>query len=613
MQGLKHLAFANNRVTRIPLAILDMPNLEKTKLDRNPLEYPPMQELIVTTAEPGDKDYNVHVCTMVKQYLRRTTSDRHREFEADLSESNIETPRPARRPTTGRFPVRPSFTGHDNDSVSSLGSATGDGTFGDRVPPPIPQRSNARESIVLPPTRRPGLAPINTQGLSSRSRSETIASGNNLRSKRLGYVPSRKNTGPTSAILPQNDENSLKPENHFRNASYSSYRSGRAGSFADGSSGPVSPSDVPNRPWVARSRLSSLPEDRRVSHVVSPTVRSARLIVYSFDQLNRPIDDAVRMIKSTSTPGRQTTIERLHYNATHNLRELDRQLHLLSPSLSNNHDSNEHVSAVLKRSRSCLQTYSQVVSELRLNARKMIMCGDPMYIRALMMQLFAALVELRNACELQEQALRPSQTKNSRISQARSDRTVTPTLTRSLPKRARGSTPMARTSSKNSDTVTAYSGSLSSRRLSRSTVSSNNNSNNIPPTPTTADSSNTTITIPNPHKRTPTDSEDDRQFEKIYVNLRQVCDLADQTLSNCRMDFFVRKEEAARSLQGSSARAWTLALNKCDSLLHSLDLLKTRLRTVRVNDPANRTSKDFWHVCDGFVRVSGQTLNLKLC
>jgi len=101
-----------------------------------------------------------------------------------------------------------------------------------------------------------------------------------------------------------------------------------------------------------------------------------------------------------------------------------------------------------------------------------------------------------------------------------------------------------------------------------------------------------------------TDSEEERQFERIYLNLRQVCELADQTLPNCRMDFFVRKEGAARSMQGAAARAWTLALNRCDALMNALEVLKKRLGRVRLNDPANRTTRDFWHVCDAFVRVS---------
>lgn len=604
MASLKYFAFANNWVTRLPFAFGDMASLMKIRVEGNPVEYPPPESYRLPVREghsrATDSEAAVQICTLIKKYLRQAAQDRQRmmDSESEMSESNLETPRPARRTAIGRFPVRPSLNGTDTES---LGSAKGDGTFGDA--PPIPQRHNARDSLIIPHLRRPGLTPINTQGLTNRTRSETVASGS-LRAKRLGYVPSRKMTGPSSASVISNDGDNGRSQ-HFRTASYSSSHVAALNSDLS-SSGPVSPQAAPSaRPWLARSRLSSLPEDRRVSHVVSPAVRSARLIVYSFDQLNRPIDDAVRMIKSTGTPGVQMNIERLHYNATHNLKELDRELHLLSPMReAAGRERHSHLRVILTRSRHCFNTYSQVVAELRQNARKMVMCGDPMYVRALMMQLFAALLELKNACTLQEAALMLAVPALSRISQATttSDRSATPTLTRSAPKRLRGIATNIRTQERFPSSSTPLSAALQPLSSSRTNALGNVL---IPPTPSTTDSSsNSTVIFSQQQNTQSTDNEDDGHFERIYLNLRQVCDLADQTLANCRMDFFVRKEEAARSLQGGATRAWTLALNKCDSLLHALDLLKKRLKTVRVNDPANRTSKDFWHVCDTFVRVS---------
>ena len=334
--------------------------------------------------------------------------------------------------------------------------------------------------------------------------------------------------------------------------------------------------------------------------MTSPTIKGARLLVFSLDQLNRPVDDVIRIIKA-GTP-KKNLVDRLQYTATHNLKELDRQLHILTPMAEDEgQETNAHVRAILKRSRFCVQAYHHLVSELRLNVRKLATRGEPMYLRAMMMQLYASLVEVRNACAIQEAALTTSPFRVSRISQAVSDRTVTPTQLKPSGKRAKGAKIIAGWREKSPGSV-PYSGSLISRPSSRSNTMSNN-------TPVTARSGDSFGALSISRSSTTmysqsTDSEEERQFERIYLNLRQVCELADQTLPNCRMDFFVRKEGAARSMQGAAARAWTLALNRCDALMNALEVLKKRLGRVRLNDPANRTTRDFWHVCDAFVRVS---------
>jgi len=592
MTSLKFLAFTNNQITRLPLCLGDMPTLTKLRFDDNPIEFPPAEEY-TPSAEAQSKptfDPNTYACAQVKRFMRSTTMrERQRqESDSEISESNLETPRPPKRTLTGRFPVRPSV-GHidPNDYKGGV-----DPRF--MLPPPIPQRSVARDSLVIPPVRRPGLAPLHIDGMSNRSRSETVHSGG-LKSRRLGFVPSRKVSGPPSANAIIHDNGTLKP-NHFRNASFSLANSG-----GEMSSEAVSPVDGPKiQPWMSKSRLSSLPEDRRVSRVTSPTIRSARLIVYSLDQLNRPVDDVIRILKS-GTP-KTSLLERLHYNATQNLRELDRQLHILTPMAEDeSQENNAHVRAILKRSRFCIQAYHHLVSDLRLNARKMCLRGEPMYLRALMMQIFYTLVEVHNACGIQEAALSSSPYKVSRTSQAVSDRTVTPTQPRpTTGKRAKGAKIIAGWREKSPGT--GYSGPLMSATSSRT----NTMTSLTAATPKSGESFGGAISTSrsNTMYNQSTDSEEERQFERIYLNLRQVCELADQTLPNCRMDFFVRKEGAARSMHGPAARAWNLALNKCDVLINALEVLKKRLARVRLNDPSNRNSRDFWHVCDGFVRVS---------
>ena len=71
MTSLKFLAVARNKITRLPLALGDMPSLSKLKFDENPIEFPPpeafkpMQSHVASLIE-SDKD----VCQQVKRFLK---------------------------------------------------------------------------------------------------------------------------------------------------------------------------------------------------------------------------------------------------------------------------------------------------------------------------------------------------------------------------------------------------------------------------------------------------------------------------------------------------------------------------------------------------------------
>ena len=612
MTSLKFLAFTNNQITRLPICFGEMTSLTRIKMDDNPISWPSPEEYSPDTVARNRAgfDNNTYVCNQVKRFMRRERERQRAETESEMSESNLETPKPVKRTMTGRFPVKPSVNGIDSQDFSAVDHRTAGDPPRFYHAPPIPQKSSARDSLAIPPFRRPALAPLSMQGATSRSRSETVAGPQRL--KRHGFVPSRKTSGPPSA-------NSLNRDPQFARAAHV-----RTASYANGPhaapdmpSNSASPSDPTRRPWMSKSRLSSLPEDRRVSKITSPTLRSARLLVFCLDQLSRPVDDAIRVIRKES--GKATTAERLHINATQNLKELDAQLHILTPLTEHQAQETKEIRLILKRSRYCVQAYQHVVTELRQNIRELVHRGDPMYLRALMLQIHACLLEVRNACQIQETAAvaaattsiaQPHSDRYSNISQARSDRTVTPTQSRPLSsKRSRGAKIIAGMREK-SPASANYSGTMLSSASSRTTTMTSMSlatpKSGESFTPAVVSRSNTMTSASH------FDSEEERQFEKIYLLLKQVCDLADQTLISCRQDFFVRKEGAARSMSSTAARAWTLALNKCDSLMHALDLLKRRLCNVRLNDPANRKSKDFWQVCDGFFNVGWHAFSLLL-
>ncbi len=73
MVSLKFLAVARNNISRLPLALGDMPSLSKLKYDENPIEFPPPDVIKLpkkTGASSLETEREKEVCRMVKHYLR---------------------------------------------------------------------------------------------------------------------------------------------------------------------------------------------------------------------------------------------------------------------------------------------------------------------------------------------------------------------------------------------------------------------------------------------------------------------------------------------------------------------------------------------------------------
>lgn len=438
--------------------------------------------------------------------------------------------------------------------------------------------------------RRPGIAALTAESDRNRSRSDTVQSVH--RSKRLGYVP-RKISGPTNVAV--TESGTLKPV-HYRGASHSSLA---AHSGNESSSGAVSPVEGPvTRPPVTRRRLSSLPEDRRVSRPMSMTVKLATRVVFTLFQLNPTIADAVRIIKSGSP--KKVAIERYFFESNSQLEELDRRLTQLSQDTAENRAS-EHdpwIQAIRRKSHHVLAAYAHLAGELRVYAKKITTRGELMYVRNIMMHIFGTMVELRNILTLQAAEIYQVKTP-VKSSVAATSRSVTPTQAKPYPKkRLRGATilqPSRLTTPGSIPPPVPLSTSRSNTMTSMSV------------TPKSADSFVSIGSIPMSRSNTQPgqteDSEEQRQFDQIYVKLHNATELASMTLPGCRVDFFSRKEGAHRSMQTSKARHWTLVLHKCDAAINALEQLRVRLAMVKLKDPGLRNQRDFWQLCDVFVRV----------
>lgn len=486
-------------------------------------------------------------------------------------------------------------------------------------PPPIPQRSRARESLILSNiARRPSLAGLGGENQKHRSRSDTAASVYSHRNvKRLGYVPRKTSLGTTLAVT---DGGTIRPL-HSRGPSQLSNSSFAMYSGNDSSSGVVSPVESPaQRVPLIRRRLSSLPEDRRVSRPTSMTIKLATRVYFAVFQLNNPIGDAIRIIKSGTPRKNVIVIERAFFEASASLEELGRRLDQLA-SDTGEHKATERdpwIQAIRRKSGHVLATYGGLAGELRIHSRRISQRGEAMYVRNLMLHLYGALVEVKNILDFQKTEVFQARTpiKSTRSSYATaSSRSVTPTQAKPYPKkRLRGATilqpsrlatpgsvpPPVALSGSRSNTMTSTS---APPPLGAATPRSGESFTSAPMSRSHTAQGHYDILRSNTAQGHYDDSDEQRQFESIYVKYQHACEIASQVLPGCRVDFFSRKEGAARSMQARLAQHWALVLEKCDISINALEALKDRLATVKVKDPGLRHQRDLWINGERFTRA----------
>lgn len=461
-------------------------------------------------------------------------------------------------------------------------------------------------------SRRPGLAPVTTSDVAIRSRSETVSSSSS-RSKRLGFVP--RKTSELSAVNESADQVSIRSSQastiraiHSRNTSSASGVNGflNVSSGGESSSGAVSPVDGLAGRYGLSRRLSSLPEDRYSATSSIITITAAKRVLFTLYTLHRPVQDIARILKE-GTPKR-TILERHLFSANANVEELDR---LLTRFDNYSEEHGRYDPAGLKKvaetCEACIKCYVAVANELKMNIRKVLTLADAVYVRCLMLQIYSTILEARNACTILGASFRsPQQNKAPRVSRTVSSRTVTPTQVKPVPnRRLRAATILQ--SNHNNGTVRAV-----PPIVSLNTSANNSRSNTMTSlssvTPRSGESFASVSTgmlrsRSNTVRSAIDDSDESEQFERIFLKLKDACQLTSTELPRCRAELLLRKDSAEGTGQGRAAHHWAMALAKCDAVMGAVQPLKYRLSVVRVNDPGIRNQRDFWQLCDSLVLV----------
>ncbi|KAM0715280.1 hypothetical protein Q7P37_008778 [Cladosporium fusiforme] len=620
MASLKFLAVARNKITRLPLSLGEMGSLTKLKFDENPIEFPPPDALKPQKEKAGtlETEKEKDVCLQVKRYLRQAALRERLMTHSDLetSESNVETPRPPKRGMGmgGRFPVRPSISGIEN--ITDLKSESPSDNA-----PPIPKRSHARMSsgTLGMQVQRPGIAPVHqANSEANRSRSETVSSLSNIRTRRNGFVPSKRtvSTNNTSTDLSSvNEVGSTRSSQatlkaaHSRNPSVASTYKGylAPNGNSDLSSGAASPTDGPvDRYQLDRSVGQAMQHPNAKLLKSRPIIASKRLW-FTLLELQRPLNRIAQGLKD-GTPKR-TMLERQLFNANAHVEELERLLHRLDSGLEDT--PNRESAAAVNIATACnngMKAYAAVVKELKGFVQKIVYVLDPVLIRCLMFQINTSIVEARNVCKsLGFSIVPPTEKQDTRASRAWSSRTVTPTQPKPLTnRRLRGPT-ILRSISSNS-TMRAMPPPVPLKTSSSRTNTMTSIASGIPRSgdsfaSASGQSSAATSRTNTMRNMSAEEMEEMEQFERIFLKLRTACDIANHALPHCHTEFTVHKDNAETAGKARAAHYWSLALSKCNAVIRANQALSGRLKQVKLREPGVRNQREFWQLCDAFVQV----------
>ncbi|USW58596.1 Putative RAM signaling pathway, SOG2, leucine-rich repeat domain superfamily [Septoria linicola] len=607
MTNLKFLAVARNQITRLPLAIGEM-NLVKLKFDENPIEFPPPEALKPSTLSSVESEKDKDMCQQVKRFMK--TAAMRQRLRTDSSEdlSSADTPRPPRRVVTGgRFPVRPSVSGIEN--VEGLAKSESP----PNVAPPIPMRSHARgaSSTAAHPNiiKRPGIAPLLTSALDvSRSRSESITTPANIRNRRQGYVP-HKHTNLNSLdemstrMSTRTSQASTLTPPHSRAPSVNSAYLGISG--GESSSGAVSPIDGPLSRAILSRKLSSLPESRNSTVPMQNSIRAVKRVLFMLFYVHRPLADIAQQFGSGSP--RRSTLERQLATANFKVDELDRLIHKANQMVEDNMEvDNRTLMQIVRTAILALRSYVFVIKELNRNRQQCVKRVDAYHVRQVITSVYNLIMEARNVCNLlgfKTVTANPRDT--LRASQAWSSRTVTPTQSKpAAGPRRRGATILPSSSSvtnlrgmappvplhtpsSRSNTMTSVGGSATPRwNQSFSDLASMTHSR--------GPSRSNTI-------RSATGSDAEETADRVYIKLKNCCDLARATLPPVRDDLASRKSVEDRAGNLRQASLFGAAINKCDLAVTTNNRLLARLRIMRVGDPA-RYQHEFRQMAEQFAK-----------
>ncbi|KAF7545740.1 hypothetical protein G7046_g9490 [Stylonectria norvegica] len=596
LSSLKVLSVPKNQIRELPLCLADMVSLQVLKFEGNPISFPPRDAIQVQATSPPNEGIlrdsevtDVAVTAHIKKFLKQHAINGRLEAEntGDESSESAETPRfPLKRVASGRFPIKVSGT----DLPDTLRSPN----LGSR-PPPIPSRSHYRglsqQSTAI---RRPGVMPLTMGNVNERvrSNSETLlrADRSESRSRRMGIV-SRK----TSDLGTLDETQANNRFSHYRGLSHGSAMQGNA----PNTKSPATPTEpYLQRPIYVR-RLSILPERRRESKIFDPIIEAAKGILYSVFQIHPMIQ--MLMCLTNDGSAKRSSLEIVFYNTNSHVEELEQEIQKHETasveSDGNPYRENENVHRACQ---TLVSAYGHVCTLLADNIDTFVDNGDARYIRTLLMLLYNSIMELRVTLtsvsaedgRRRQVAEGDSMGGNTMRPQLREPTMAPPVEHRSGMSRGRNGT------------LLHNPGNL---RVTTDVP--------IPPTIPYINGNGRTATISAATPRSgesfasagsrgmATDfSEEDRQFDKIFLSLQKSTDIVMRTLPNFNVQLMggLRNAMHQRTPDGV-LQDWKGLIAMCSNAIQQTEILKGRLSLIKLKEPGVRSQASFWSMCNNFI------------
>ncbi|PTD11631.1 Leucine-rich repeat-containing protein sog2 [Fusarium culmorum] len=581
LSSLKVLSIPKNQIRELPLCIADMGSLQVIKFEGNPISFPPRDAIQVQAASPPhegiQKDNEVTevaVTLQIKRYLKQYTINGRSESDntGDESSEGAETP-----VASGRFPVK--VQGADLPDIRSP-------NIGSRAPP-IPSRSHYRGlSQQNTAFRRPGVMPLTIGNVNERvrSNSESLlrAERSDGRSRRMGIV-SRK-----PSDLGTLDE--MQVNNRF-----SHYRGLSHGSAMQGNQATTKSPATPTEPYLARPiyvrRLSILPERRRESKIFDPVIETAKGILYSVFQIH-PMIQALMGLTSDGS-AKRSSLEIVFYNTNSHVEELEQELqkheNALGEPLDHSQRENENVHRACQ---TLVSAYGHVCTLLADNIGTFVDFGDARYIRSLLMSLYNSIMELRvtlssvSAADVRRRGGPKGGSTGERTARPHArEPSATPTLSRSNGARNRNGTLVHHPVNLRVSTDVPVPTPLSATYL-------NGNGRTATLASATPRSGESFSSIGS-RGMSSEFTEEDRQFERIFLALQRSTDLVMGTLPNFNAQLAGGLRNAMYQRTPESVlQHWKQLISMCGQVIQQTEILKNRLSMIKLKEPGCAASPD---------------------
>ena len=416
--------------------------------------------------------------------------------------------------------------------------------------------------------------------------------------------------------------------NHYRGYSYASVLRGkpsngvRKGS-GSGTSTPASPHELDRQRSTLFRRLSSVPENKRHSHMADEVVESSKGVLYCLHQLQSQVGGLLHLTNETTT--NRTSLETQYFDATAKLDQLDQELSTYNHKAT----GDQPTKRIGKLCRECMIAYRQITATLSHSSQTLVRCADPRYVRTLMLSIFGAFAEAGIAFRAQKtqvkaikvaQGTKPRDTKlqDTGIREASEkllSRSNTPTTERpQAVRRLRSETTInsARYASYMKSSTNPYAAvplyiNGRSRSNSRTNAFTASAASSVANTPKSGESflipGTPTQPSMDPTYESPdfTAQDHDAIFEKIYLDFSASVESGSSGLPRV-LAMFDRSLELARNNYATQEIVdfWSALAGQGRRCYDLCEALKYRLSTVKLKDPEVRNSSDFWRLCTSY-------------